>query len=225
MKPPSSRDIQTDAQYPNRRETASEQTVIIGEGSGAGTPSNAAIPPSPPPPPNPIPVAPAAQPVVAQSREPPKPVMTPQPQPQPQSAADSGHTRLLGHPGMAPAPDMTKGAPVVGWFVVVDGKGKGEFRPIFPGSNTVGRSASQRIPINFGDDSISSDKQAYVIYDGRKRQFQLVPNLEKSNLVELNGSAVLANSELKAKDRVTLGQTTLLFVPLCGEDFDWSETK
>ncbi len=222
MKPPSSRDVQTDAHYPNRRETASEQTVIIGEGSGPGAPSNVAPAPPPPPPPNPILATPSVQPVVAQTKEPPKPAMvTPPP-----AAADSGHTRLLPHPGMTATPtDMGKGAPVVGWFVVVEGKGKGEFRPVYPGSNTIGRSSSQRIPINFGDDSISSEKQAYLIYDGRKRQFQLVPNLEKSNLVELNGAAVLANAELKSKDRVTLGQTTLLFVPLCGEDFDWSDAK
>ena len=51
MKPPSPRDIQTDAHYPNRRETASEQTVIIGEGSGPGAPGNVqpATPPPPPP--------------------------------------------------------------------------------------------------------------------------------------------------------------------------------
>ncbi|MBS0241432.1 MAG: FHA domain-containing protein [Proteobacteria bacterium] len=115
--------------------------------------------------------------------------------------------------------------PVVGWLVVLSGPGKGNFRPIYPGSNTIGRSSKQRIPIDFGDDSISSEKQAFLVYDGRKRQFQLVPNLEKTNLVHLNDSAVLTNGELKAHDKITMGDTTLLFVPLCGPEFDWSEAK
>ncbi len=216
MKPPSSRDVQTDAHIPNRRETASEQTVILGEGGGGAQNSlaGAAAHPSPPPatPPAPAPVS---------QREPAKPV-TPPPA---QVMVDSGHTRLLPHPGMSPGADINKGSPVVGWLVVVQGPGKGNFRPVFPGSNTIGRSPTQRIAIDFGDDSISSEKQAFLVYDGRKRQFQLVPNLEKSNLAHLNDSAVLANTEIKAKDRLTIGQTTLLFVPLCGEDFDWSEVK
>ncbi|MFM9938427.1 MAG: FHA domain-containing protein [Hyphomicrobiaceae bacterium] len=213
MKPPSSRDVQTDAHIPNRRETASEQTVIIGDSGGGAQNSvtGAAAHPTPTPAP-----APAAAPP---PREPAKPV-APAP-----AMVDNGHTRLLPHPGMAAGSDMNKGSPVVGWLVVVQGPGKGSFRPVFPGSNTIGRSTNQRIPIDFGDDSISAEKQAFLVYDGRKRQFQLVPNLEKSNLVHLNDGAVLANTEIKAKDRLTIGQTTLLFVPLCGDDFDWAEMK
>ena len=46
--------------------------------------------------------------------------------------------------------------PVVGWLVIVGGAGMGAYRPIFEGNNTVGRAATQRIPLDFGDDSISS---------------------------------------------------------------------
>ncbi len=216
MKPPSSRDVQTDAHLPNRRETASEQTVIIGDGGGGAQNSLAGAAASPTPP-----VA-AVQPPAP--REAVKPAAAPAAVPVP-AASEGGYTRLLPHPGIANTPDLAKGAPVVGWLVVVQGPGKGSFRPVFPGSNTIGRLTTQRIPIDFGDDSISGEKQAFLVYDGRKRQFQLVPNLEKSNLVHLNDAAVLSNTEIKAKDRLTVGQTTLLFVPLCGEDFDWAEVK
>lgn len=141
----------------------------------------------------------------------------------PQSiAGDPGHTRILRPIGAEPD---VRSDPVVGWLVVLDGPGKGNFRPIFSGSNTIGRSSRQRIPIDYGDDAISSEKQAFIVYDGRKRQFQLVPNLERPNLVHHNDSALLANGELKSHDKITMGRTTLLFVPLCGPDFDWSETK
>jgi hypothetical protein len=137
--------------------------------------------------------------------------------------ADSGHTRILGY-SSSPQAETLKTDPVVAWLVILDGPGKGNFRPIFRGSNTIGRSANQRVPIDFGDDTISSEKQAFLVYDERKRQYQLVPNLERPNLVYLNDSALTGNADLKSHDKVTMGSTTLLFVPLCGADFDWSDT-
>ena len=210
MKTP--RDVQTDTHSPNRRETASEQTVIIGEGGGGAQNSLAGSAASPAPPaPAPAPASPAPP----MHREPPKPTNV--------IAHDAGHTRLLPYPGINPAADAAAktAAPVVGWLVVVDGPGRGNFRPIYPGSNTIGRQSNQRIQIDFGDDSISGEQQAFLVYDGKKRQFQVVPNLSKPNLVHLNGSALLSNSELKIHDKLMLGNTTLLFVPLCGADFDW----
>jgi hypothetical protein len=53
----------------------------------------------------------------------------------------------------------------VGWLVVVSGLGLGAYRPIFEGNNHIGRSKNQRIPIDFGDDTISSEEQAYIRYD------------------------------------------------------------
>lgn len=57
--------------------------------------------------------------------------------------------------------------PVVGWLVVVGGPGIGSYRPVFEGNNTIGRSTSNRIPIDFGDDAISGEEQAYIRYDWR----------------------------------------------------------
>ncbi len=150
-----------------------------------------------------------------------------QPAARPVVAAPS-HTTIVGYDGGAGARDSsTQGGlrqePVVGWLVVLSGPGKGNHRPIFNGSNTIGRHANQRIALDFGDSSISGEQQAFLVYDSKKRQFQLVPNLGRPNLVHLNDAALLSNSELKARDRITMGSTTLLFMPLCGSDFDWSE--
>lgn len=152
-------------------------------------------------------------------------VFAPQTAPEPVAKsipADPGHTRILRPVGLEAD---VRSDPVVGWLVVLNGPGKGNFRPIYSGSNTIGRSSGQRIPIDFGDDAISSEKQAFLVYDGRKRQYQLVPNLERPNLVHLNDSALLANGELSPHDKITMGRTTLLFVPLCGPDFDWGDVK
>lgn len=113
--------------------------------------------------------------------------------------------------------------PVVGWLVVVGGPGLGAYRPIYEGNNTLGRSKAQRIPIDFGDDSISSEEQAYIRYDSIDRSFLFVPNLAKTNIVSINNKKPTAAVPLQAMDVITVGRTQLAFVPFCGEEFDWSE--
>jgi hypothetical protein len=113
--------------------------------------------------------------------------------------------------------------PVVAWLVVVGGPGIGCYRPIFEGNNTVGRASSQRIPIDFGDDSISSEEQAYIRYDSGARSFLFVPNLAKTNVVSINDKRPTGAVELNQMDVITMGRTQLVFVPFCGADFDWAE--
>lgn len=113
--------------------------------------------------------------------------------------------------------------PVVGFLVVVGGPGLGAYRPIFEGNNTVGRAASNRISLDFGDETISSEAQAYVRYDSNDRSFLFVPNLAKTNVVSVNEKRPTAAVELKAMDVITLGRTQVAFVPFCGSEFDWAE--
>ena len=112
--------------------------------------------------------------------------------------------------------------PVVGWLVVVGGPGIGQFRPIFEGNNSLGRADSNRIPIDFGDDAISAEEQAYIRYDSAERSFLFVPNLAKTNVVSLNEKRPTGAVELTQMDVITMGRTQLVFVPFCGPDFDWS---
>ncbi len=192
----------------NRHSAAGEQTVIIGDASNASGGGNSNAPTS------------LVSGSAAASREPSTPPGAPKPIP-----SDPGHTRIIGYNTASVSDGQKQVEPVVGWLVVIDGPGKGNHRPIFTGSNTIGRNSNQRISIDFGDDTISGEQQAFLVYDGKKRQFQLVPNLGRPNLVHLNESALLANSEIKTRDKITIGRTTLLFVPLCGPDFDWSDVK
>lgn len=113
--------------------------------------------------------------------------------------------------------------PVVGWLVIVAGPGLGAFRPIYEGNNAVGRSKSQRIPIDFGDDAISNEEQAFIRYDSVDRTFLLVPNLAKTNIVAVNDRKPTGAVELAAMDLITMGRTQLVFVPFCGAEFDWAE--
>lgn len=113
--------------------------------------------------------------------------------------------------------------PVVGWLVIVGGPGLGAHKPIYEGNNTVGRGASQRIAIDFGDDAISTEEQAYIRYEGADRSFLFVPNLAKTNVVAVNDKRPTSAVTLHAMDVITMGRTQLVFVPFCGPDFDWAD--
>ena len=112
--------------------------------------------------------------------------------------------------------------PVVGWLVIVGGPGLGAHRPIYEGNNTVGRSANQRIPLDYGDDAISSEEQAFVRYDSDERSFLFVPNMAKTNVVSVNDKRPTTAVTLQAMDVIMMGRTQLVFVPFCGPEFDWS---
>jgi hypothetical protein len=119
-------------------------------------------------------------------------------------------------------PDQTLVDPVAGWVVVVQGPGRGAFRPLFVGMNSVGRDPTQRVCLSFGDETISREEHAFITYDEEQRRFY-VQHGGKANLVRLGKQPVLVPVELKANDLIRLGRTTLRFVPCCGPDFSWGD--
>ena len=112
--------------------------------------------------------------------------------------------------------------PAVGWLVIIEGPGRGRSREIGYGMNTIGRDASQRISLDFGDSGISREKAAAIAYVPNQRKFYLTPG-EGINIVYRNDEPVLAPSELRGGDAIKVGETTLRFVPLCGADFAWED--
>jgi len=125
------------------------------------------------------------------------------------------------------APELERGDfnqdPVVGWLVITGGPGIGSYRPIFEGNNTIGRGASNRIALDFGDETISSQEQAYIRYDSTSRGFLLVPNMTKTNIVSVNKNRPTSAIPLQSQDVIEMGLTQLVFVAFCGPDFDWSD--
>jgi hypothetical protein len=77
--------------------------------------------------------------------------------------------------------------------------------------------------LDFGDDSISSEEQAYIRYDSAARSFLFVPNLAKTNVVSINDKRPTGAVELNQMDVITVGRTQVVFVPFCGAEFDWAE--
>ena len=83
--------------------------------------------------------------------------------------------------------------------------------------------ASEKMDICIrGDETISRENQAVITYDSVEKVYYFSPG-EGRSIVRLNNKAIFQTTELKAYDRITLGKTVLLFVPLCGENFEWEE--
>ena len=112
--------------------------------------------------------------------------------------------------------------PPVGWLVVVSGPGQGASLTLGNGRNSIGRDASQRVVLDFGDELISRADHATITYDPhpRGKKFHIQQG-GGTNLIYVNDQPVLAPQELPANTHILLGNTTLRFVPLCGKEFDW----
>ena len=109
--------------------------------------------------------------------------------------------------------------PVVGWLVCIEGSEQGRDYRVRSEKNFIGRSEKMDICIR-GDDTISRERHAAVSFNPRKCTFRLQPG-EGRGLVYLNDEEVDFPTELSAYDIIELGQTKLMFVPFCGESFQW----
>lgn len=111
--------------------------------------------------------------------------------------------------------------PIVGWLVIISGKGKGHSFAFSYLRHRIGRDSGQDIALAFGDKKISRENHALIEFDPKERKFYL---MKGENLVYLNDGRVGSeDKEIKMGDKITLGDTDLRFVPFCGEDFDWKD--
>ncbi len=110
--------------------------------------------------------------------------------------------------------------PVVGWLVCVDGADKGTDYRIRNGNNYIGRDQSMDICIR-NDTHVSNQNAAVIGYDDVEHQFFFGP-AGGHNTVRVNGKMVINAVPLEPYDELTVGTSKLMFVPLCGERFDWN---
>lgn len=110
--------------------------------------------------------------------------------------------------------------PVVGWLVIIEGPGKGNFVKLGFGMNAIGRSAESRVSIDFGDDQISRENHALLTYDAKNKKFY-IQHGGGTNLTYLEDSPVLQPYELLGNEIISIGNTKLYFVPFCGTNFNW----
>jgi len=109
--------------------------------------------------------------------------------------------------------------PVVGWLVCITGPDRGTDYKLRRERCFIGRAAEMDICIEH-DKGISRTRHALVSYDPRRNVFKLCPG-DSSGLIYLNREELAGASVLKPFDRIELGQTELMFVPFCGDMFQW----
>ena len=114
--------------------------------------------------------------------------------------------------------------PPVGWLVVIRGPGQGNVVTIGNGMNPIGRDRAERICVDFGDETISRHGHAVITYDPRGKKFYIQHGGGK-NLTYMEDAPVLVPTELAGFSKIVMGETVLLFVPLCGERFDWEDDE
>jgi hypothetical protein len=137
---------------------------------------------------------------------------------------DEGHTGARGSSG---SEGKTVGLynkklgvdPVVGWLICIEGTDRGRDYRLRNERNFIGRSERMNVCIT-GDPTISRENHAIISYNPRNNSYKVSPG-ENRGLVYLNNEEVDIPKELKPYDKIELGQTKLIFVPLCGERFKW----
>lgn len=111
--------------------------------------------------------------------------------------------------------------PCVGWLIALGGEHVGTDFRLKAGKNFVGRNPDMDIALT-EDKSVSRERHAIVVYEPKAHLYLVQPG-ESSSLVYKNNEVVLTPMRLEAYDMITVGDVNLLFMPLCGERFNWSD--
>lgn len=115
---------------------------------------------------------------------------------------------------------ITGNAPVAGWLVCMNGEARGNDYRLHAGRNFIGRST--RMDVVLAEDrTIAREKHGSVTYDPKGNSFYVTG--EGGNLMYLNGKLLDTSQKLQEGDIVTVGETTLMFIPFCKEERTWEE--
>lgn len=121
----------------------------------------------------------------------------------------------------APQKTTKVSTPCVGWLIALGGAHLGTDFRLKAGKNFIGRGADMDVSLT-EDKSVSRERHAVVVYEPKTHMYFVQPG-DSSSLVYHNNEVVLSPVKLQAYDTVTVGDVNLLFMPLCGDRFNWSE--
>lgn len=139
----------------------------------------------------------------------------------PQSISPAWENKNMGDEPKTIGQFKKDGDPVVGWLVCTKGSHRGEDFRLRSGRNFIGRGADMDVYLR-GETTVSRDKHAIVLYEPKQRIF-LAQMGESHELVYLDDELLLSSTQMKAKDRLQIGEVELMLIPCCDEDFDWFE--
>ena len=112
---------------------------------------------------------------------------------------------------------------MVGFLVCVAGPHKGADYKLISGRNFIGRAAAMDIALP-DDDTVSRESHALITYDAKHNAFSLSPG-QGRGVTYCNDELVEMVRPLHAYDLIEVGKSQLIFLPLCGERFQWSQEE
>ena len=110
--------------------------------------------------------------------------------------------------------------PVVGWLVCIEGPMRGMDFRIHDGYNFIGREEGD-VHI-YGDNAISRQKHAVVAFYSKRNSYHVGP-ADGRNIIELNDEPVFNHVQMENYDVITVGNTKLMLVGMCGDRFNWTD--
>lgn len=109
--------------------------------------------------------------------------------------------------------------PAVGWIVCIEGAERGKDYKLKSEKNFIGRSEEMHVQIA-GDSFISRRNHAVISYNPKQRNFMLIPG-EGTGIIFANEEAIYSPTELAPYDVIEMGKSKFIFIPLCGQHFEW----
>ena len=101
------------------------------------------------------------------------------------------------------------------------GPNRGADYKLVAGRNFIGRAAAMDVALT-DDDTVSRESHALVTYDAKHNRFSLSPG-QGRGITYCNDEQVEMVRPLNSYDVIEVGKSQLIFLPLCGEKFQWNE--
>lgn len=141
----------------------------------------------------------------------------PQPAPGPNVNAP-GDTQFIPSVGTGLVPPPADFRPVVGWLAIVRGPNRGDCKPLYYGPNSIGRGEGHDVRLD-NDQHVSRQVHGHIVYDDLRRKF--IVRDHNANPIYFRGQLMIGHAEIANRDEITIGKTTMMFIALCDESFDW----
>ena len=113
--------------------------------------------------------------------------------------------------------------PVVGWLVCEEGPEVGKDYRLYGRINTIGRAEGNDVVLA-QEHTVSQKNHVRLAYDAKHNNYQLIPG-DGSNVTYLNDEPLYVPQRLNAYDILEMGETKLMFIPLCNDRFRWPTSK
>ena len=114
------------------------------------------------------------------------------------------------------APAKTK---PVAFMVCISGGNTGDYFAVAEGRNYIASGSDADIRLD-KDSSVSAECHSVVTYNPESNSFTLSAGTGRG-ITYLNGNQIDVSSELKSEDRIKVGGSELLFIPVCTDGFKW----